>query len=241
MLCFFKTLVPLIVVLCKTIGNAGFSKSGVESALISAKVFIRDSTSNNSEKKTQIKALSRRRVGIIHPANLKAPLSLSPDTCLLLPDHLVGKVLIEGIVDITILIKMIGLEPCSKSGVLIFMSLKSLLKGISARMENNWLLLGKMNGKTQDTGFMILDFKEVKAPVCLTAANIACIQVKLDLILGSAKLHSGAVMALVDILVDVLDSLDRGNRLHIDMAPVLPDKILAMTDNPSIVKVISIL
>jgi hypothetical protein len=29
-------------------------------------------------------------------------------------------------------------------------------------------------------------------------------------------------MALVHILVDVLYSLDRGNGLHIDMAPVLP-------------------
>jgi hypothetical protein len=156
--------------------------------------------------------------------------------CFLLLDHLVGKVLIEGIVDITILIKMIGLEPCSKSGALIFMLLKSLLKGISAGIGNNLLLLGKMNGKTQDTGFMILNFKEVKALVCLTAANIACIQVKLDLILGSAKLHGGTIIALVDILVDVLDSLDRGNRLHINMAPILPDKILAVTANPSIVK-----
>jgi hypothetical protein len=62
-------------------------------------------------------------------------------------------------------------------------------------------------------------------PQSFTAADITCIQILLDLISASAKLHSGAIMALVHIFVDVLDSLDRSNRLHIDMAPVLPDKI----------------
>jgi hypothetical protein len=152
-----------------------------------------------------------------------------------MPDHLVRKVLVEGIVDIGILIKTVGLEPCSKCGVPIFISLKNFLKGISARIENNRLLVGKMNSKTQNTRFIILDFKKVKMPVGLIATNIACIQVKLDLILGSAKLHSGMIMALVDKLVDVLDSFDRGNGLHIDMTPVLPDEILAVTDNPSVV------
>jgi len=42
-------------------------------------------------------------------------------------------------------------------------------------------------------------------------------------------------MALVHILVDVLDCLDRSNRLHIDMAPVLPDKIWGVTDHPLVV------
>jgi len=55
---------------------------------------------------------------------------------------------------------------------------------------------------------MILDFKEVKTPVCLTAADIASIQVKLNLIMSLAKLHGGAIVALVHILVDVLDSFD---------------------------------
>src|SRR6266852_7501056 len=93
-----------------------------------------------------------------------------------------------------------------------------------------------MDCKTQNTGLMILDLKEVKVPVCLTAANIACIQVKLDLILGSAKLHGGTIVALVHILVNVFHSLDRGNRLHIDVTPVLPDEISAMTDDPGVVK-----
>src|ERR1700679_209979 len=95
-----------------------------------------------------------------------------------------------------------------------------------------------MDCKAQDTGLIVLHLKEVKPPVCLTAANVTRIQVMLDLIMGSAKLHGGTVMALVHILVDVLDSFDRGNRLHINVTPVLPDEILAVTDDPSVVHLI---
>src|ERR1700733_3050221 len=73
-LCFFKTLVPLIVVRCKAIGNAGLSKGGIEYALKGAKVFIRGGTSDDSEKETQIIALSRRGASIVHRAYQKDPL-----------------------------------------------------------------------------------------------------------------------------------------------------------------------
>jgi len=207
-LCFFKTLAPLIVILCKAIGNAGFSEGVFGIALICAKVLIRGGTSDNCEKETQIKALSRRGVSIIHPANLKAPLPDGPSMCGLVPDHPVGKVLIQGIVDDTILMKSIGLEPSSESGVSVFMPLKSLLKSVSAGTNDNCLLLRKVYRKTQNARLMVLNLKEVKTPVCLTAANVACIQVKLDLILGSAKLHGGTIMALVHIFEDVLDCFD---------------------------------
>jgi hypothetical protein len=167
-------------------------------------------------------------------------LVVSRTAATLVPDHLVRKVLVEGIVDDTILMLGIGLEPSSKSGVLVLMPLKSLLGSIPGGIDDDWLLVRKMDCKTQHTGLMILDLKEVKAPVCLTAADIARIQVVLDLIMGSAKLHGGAVMALVHILVDALDGFDRGNGLHIDMTPVLPDEILAVTDHPSIVHLIPV-
>jgi hypothetical protein len=126
-----------------------------------------------------------------------------------MPDHLARKVLIEGVVDNAILMKSIGLEPSSESGVPVLMPVKSLLNAdIPVGIKNDCLLLGKMDLKAQNTGQMILDLKEIKAPVCLTAADIACIQVVLDLIMSSAKLHGGAIMALVDILVDILDSFN---------------------------------
>ena len=147
-------------------------------------------------------------MGIIHSANLEAPLPNGPNTPIFVPDHLIRKVLIEGVIDDAILMLGIGLEPSSKSGVSVLMLLNSLLESIPVRINDNCLLLGKMNCKTQDTGLMILNLKEVKAPVCLTAANIARIQVVLDLIMSSAKLHGGTIMALVHILEDVLDSFD---------------------------------
>jgi len=100
--------------------------------------------------------------------------------------------------------KSIGLEPSSKSGIPIFMSLKSLLKSVPNGIKDNCLLLGKMNCKMQDTRLMILNLKKVKMPVCLTGTDIACIQIDLNLILSSAKGHSGTIMSLVHILVDVL-------------------------------------
>ena len=148
-------------------------------------------------------------MSIIHSAYLKVLSPDSPDIIFLVPDHLVGKVLIEGVVNDTILISSIGLEPSSESGIPILISVKCILdSNIPVGIENNCLLLGKMNLKAQNTGIMILDFKKVEAPVGFTAADIARIQVMLDLIMGSAKLHCGAVMALVDILVDVLDCFD---------------------------------
>jgi hypothetical protein len=47
-------------------------------------------------------------------------------------------------------------------------------------------------------------------------------------------------MALVDIFENVLDSFDRCNRLNVDMAPILPNEIFVMANNPSIVKMISL-
>src|SRR5258708_25267563 len=99
---------------------------------------------------------------------------------------------------------------------------------ISNSIENDLVLIRKMDLKSQNTGLMILHFKKVEMAVCLTTADIMCIQVKLDLILGSPKLHSSTIMAFVDILVDVLDCFDRGNGLHIDVTPVV-------TDNPSVI------
>ena len=199
---------PLIVIFCKAIGNVGFSESGIENILKGTQGFIRDGTLDNSKEETQIEALFSRRMGIIHSANLEAPLPDSPDMPVLMPDHLAKKVLVKGIIDDTILMLSIGLEPSSKSGVPVLMPLKSLLESIPIGIDNDCLLLGEMNCKTQDTGLMILNLKEVKAPVCLTAADIVRIQVMLDLIMGIAKLHSGAIMALVHILVDILDSFN---------------------------------
>jgi hypothetical protein len=146
-LCFFKALVPLIVIFCKAIGNAGFSKGRIENTLKDAKVFKRGSTLDNSEKKAQIKVLPSRGMSIIHSAYLKAPIPGSSDIRILMPDHVVRKVLIKDIAGVLILMSSIVLEPSSKSSVSIIMLLKSLLKSFPARIKDYWLMLGKMNCK----------------------------------------------------------------------------------------------
>jgi hypothetical protein len=72
-----------------------------------------------------------------------------------------------------------------------------------------------------------------------TAANIACIKIKLDLIIAGTKLHGGVVMVLVHILVYVLDGLDEDNGLNIDVTTIVPDEILAMTDNSLVINLLS--
>jgi hypothetical protein len=47
-------------------------------------------------------------------------------------------------------------------------------------------------------------------------------------------------MALVDILEDVLESLDGGNGLYIDMAVILPDEVGTESDDPAIVNLLSL-
>ena len=81
-----------------------------------------------------------------------------------MPNHLVGKVLIKSVIDDTILMKSIGLEPSSQSGIPVCMPLKSLLKiAIPIRIKDKTLLLlRKMNLKTTNTGLMLLDIKKVK-------------------------------------------------------------------------------
>ena len=47
-------------------------------------------------------------------------------------------------------------------------------------------------------------------------------------------------MALIHIFVNILDSLDRSNRLHIDMGPILLDKIWRVANHPLIVDLIAL-
>ena len=65
--------------------------------------------------------------------------------------------------------------------------------------------------------------------------NIVGIQVLLDLIQTCAKLHSSAIMALINVLVNVLDSLDGCNLLEIDVTAIFPDEVRAVQHYPAIV------
>jgi hypothetical protein len=64
---------------------------------------------------------------------------------------------------------------------------------------------------------------------------ISCIQIELDFILAGAKLHSSPIMTFVDVFINIFDSLDRSNRLHIDMTLVFPEQPCTVWYNPTVV------
>jgi hypothetical protein len=198
---------PLIVIIQESPGNAGFSEGGILNVLKYAEVFKEGGTHDSGEKKAQVESLSRSGVGIVHSANLMCLLPDSPLASLRVPDHLGAEVLIEDVTHVRI--KYIGLEPSSECGVPVLIALQSLLASrMSVRIYNNQVLPWKVDLEAQNTELMLLHLKEVKPPAGLTAGDISGIQVLLDLILTGAKLHGGAVVALVHILGDVLDCFD---------------------------------
>jgi hypothetical protein len=157
-----------------------------------------------------------------------SPASGSPLALFFVPDHPGGKVLIEQVMISSTL--RIRLEPFSECGSLVCTSIHHILHvANSIRVESDRLVIGEANLKAHNGGVMLLHGKHIETPMSFTAANIARIKILLDLIAASAKLHGDPIMALVHILVDVLDGLDRWNGLHIDVAPILPDQVLGVT------------
>ena len=71
--------------------------------------------------------------------------------------------------------------------------------------------------------------------ISVSLRDMVCIQIELDLILTCAKLHGGMVMALVDIVVDVLDPPDRTNAPNVDVAPILPEQKDAERNDPMVI------
>jgi hypothetical protein len=242
-----KTVVPLIVMFQKPPGDAGFPKGGIEDAIEGTEVFKRCGARDDSKKKAKVEALSRTGMGIVHPANLKALFPNMPHILICLPDHLGGKVLIEGAPDVRHVctsgqaIPCIGLEPPQESGVMLHSISDDLLSiGDPVRVEDDSLLIRKMDLKVHNTGQALMHLKKVETPNGLAGRDISSIQVLADLILTGVELHGGAVVALVHILVDVLDGFDRGDGLNINMAAVLPDKIPGVADDPAIVDLLAI-
>ena len=78
-----------------------------------------------------------------------------------------------------------------------------------------------MDRQTIDIRGLGMHCEFVDVPTGFNRSNVMCIKILLDLIpVLIENLKGGSVMTLVDILVDVLDSLDRGTDLNIDVAVV---------------------
>ena len=101
------------------------------------------------------------------------------------------------------------------------------------------LLARKVDLKLDYIGRSTMHVKMEEAPEALARRNVVSIEVLFNFIIASAKLHCDVIMAFVDILENVLDSLDRGNRLDVNMAAVLPDEIGTVSEDPTIVDLLS--
>src|SRR5258708_17813144 len=122
-------------------------------------------------------------MSIVHSANLKARVPNSPHVPSLVPYHFARKILVNGVIDPPILMKCIGLEPCSESGILVLIPVKDILCiSVSVYVYDNCVLLGKMNWQMQYTWLMVMHLKEIETPGSFTATDISCIQVLLDFI-----------------------------------------------------------
>jgi hypothetical protein len=175
---------------------------------------------------------------MIHPANSKSlAFPFRPLVAFYVPDIFGGVVLIEKKkVGITLWFSRICIKPSSKGGGMGFMLSNNIFPiCILLYIKDNPLLVRKVDLKANHIRDLLLHVKHKKMPYSLWAANVPRIQILLDLIPACAKLHGGAIVALIHIFVDVLDSLDRSNRLHINVTPVLPDEIRGVTDDPLVV------
>jgi hypothetical protein len=65
-----------------------------------------------------------------------------------------------------------------------------------------------MNLKANNIRNMLLHVKEIEAPMSLTAADVACIKIKLNFISTGAKFHGSSVMALINIFINIFYGLD---------------------------------
>jgi hypothetical protein len=150
-------------------------------------------------------ALPSRWMDKVHVPNGKAPLSWLPEMPLLLPDKVLREVLVQVLAG-SVRMLLVGLEPLCQVSHFGRRTLQDCLR-IMTLLEVNLLLILQVDRKAIDRGKLLVHWGLKQVPACLHRTNITCINVLLDLIHRS-YLHSGTVWALVDVLVDVLDSLD---------------------------------
>ena len=65
-----------------------------------------------------------------------------------------------------------------------------------------------MNMKSDNIGRTTMHAKMEEVPNAFTSRNVASVKVLFDFIVACSKLHCDAIMALVHIFVNVLDSFD---------------------------------
>jgi len=122
-----------------------------------------------------------------------------------MPDKVLREVLVEELGG-QVRVLLIGFEPLCQVSDLGSRVIKDSLRVIMF-LEVHHLLILQVNRKVADSGKLLVHMTLKDVPTGLSRTNIAGINVILDLI-HISNLDSGAVRALVDVLVDVLDCFD---------------------------------
>src|ERR1700723_1314501 len=146
-----------------------------------------------------------------HATYGKASLTGLPLFPLGIPSKFLRKILIEVVVGFRDV--LIGLEPHCELGILIPCMFQNFI-GFIICMEENHLLILEMDGETIDRRLFHVHWKLKDVPACFDRTNVTTINIILNLIdcLILAHLYSGKIVALVDILVNILYGLDcKGN------------------------------
>jgi hypothetical protein len=104
---------------------------------------------------------------------------------------------------------------------------------ISAFLKQDGLTPFQVHSKSNDIGVLLVQIKAIQTVASLRSRHIPAVLVDLDLIshewlnghsvircnnVHRANVHLCTVVALVDVLVEVFDSRDKGVNLHVDVA-----------------------
>src|SRR6266481_1874042 len=230
---FLKALSPLRIILKKATCQASCLEGRIFNALKAPQFYKRLGAFDYHDQHAHIKALSCIGSNKVESANGSASLTYLPFFISLHPDIVLGEVDVE--VFMGRLINGIGLKVGHELGLGVVGPLHDLLrKGLI--IECDQLLIRKVDGEVNHSRLLMVDFMSHDSPDSLIATHIASIQVLFNLICNLTKLHSSAVMALVDIFVDVFDTTHTKGQLHIDMTLKVEDEVGHIGDHPLVVK-----
>ena len=209
-----KTLVPLAIILQKTSSETGGLVGGMDLTLKGPEIIPGFSTFDIHQEHPEIKALASRRMNKIHPADDITLRTMLPLLRLLLPHKMMGKILITDI--LCTVQSSIGNEPLCERGLLDAITVNDLF-GKVVIIPIDHMLIFEMNRQTIDGRFFLMHRKFHNMPDPLHGTNVARANMIKYLIDIFTHTDGGTIMTLVYVLVDVLDGLDRGADLNIDM------------------------
>ncbi len=134
-------------------------------------------------------------------------------------------------------------KPCSQSCVRVPVKYD---RNISALLKHDGLTPFQVHSKPNNIGVLLVQIKAIQTMVGFRSRHIPVVLVDLDLIphawlsgriaIRWSNVHLCTVVALVDVLVKVFDSRDRGADLDVDVAVEKQGQVRVVGHHPTVVK-----